>query len=862
MLPHYYYDASIVCQGLINLNCTCLDQHHTNFISQLLYFFPLILSHFLPASLTSFLVVIMSDEEAQTIVDQALKTGSIEQRNILAVVVGIAGSGKTSLISRLFREKPPDRYTSTGVVEQSLRGLMQHIANRKSWERLSIEEIFKIFASFIQAGLPEADIASLAKNFTEEEEPEDSSEKELSPPQPGTPSPSPSQKSYASETMIGFVQMVQGSKKAALIEFVHMIDTGGQPEFMEIMPSLIHNSNLTLLVLNLDQSLDEVVQFVFCENDTLFKRPLPSIRTNRQVIHQLARTLQAKWPTHKGSQYFKVSVIGTHRDCVEKKGKLPETLEAMNEEVQSIFTEDELMNEIVPVNLKEPDDKDEKVLEELRQCISNADIGVKAKIPFSFFMFEHEAIKYAEQKKDRKVMILSFEECVEVGARLKMSHEVVKAALIFFHRHNIFLYFQHILPNVVFLAPQVPLDFVNAIIALAYKVRSVPFSILAPKYKRFCKEGIITGEMLCDESLQLSDHFIPGIYKPQDAINLFLHIYAIAPLSNEEPLAKNQQPHTSSSMPGQKSLEEREYLMMSLLEDKPKEDIQKCLRSLSEVAPLVIHFSGGCVPNGCFGNTISCLISTYNWEVCRTKKVAKCLAHNIVTLSDPKLPVTITIVNYTQHLEIHVDTYNVEKEDLSDFCSCIRKTIFEAIKQKVFKLMRFEEIVVKPAFLCPCDCDPAHVAEICSDSDIVCKNSYIVCSKTAHRSQGRLQEQHLLWFQDRVQNLEQKPIMLSEAYEGLVGISHKWQDVGLQLKLEEGILKGIESDHPKNSRDCLREMLSKWLKIDPRPTWHTLCAALHSETVGEEKLAGSLGAKYVKCKHFLVPTHTYSSVQC
>ena len=810
----------------------------------------------------------MSDEEAQTIVDQALKTGSVEQRNTVTVVVGIAGSGKTSLISRLFREKPPDRYTSTGVAEQSLRGLKHNIANKKSWERLSLEEMFKVFASFIQAGLPEADIASLAKIFTEEEESEptqDPSEKELSPPHPSTPepepsgtpfSPSPSQKCYASETMIGFVQTVPGSKKAAVIELLHMIDTGGQPEFMEIMPSLIHNSNLILLVLNLDQPLDEEVQFVFYENGTPFKRPLPSIRTNRQVIHQLARTLQAKRPVHKGSQYSKVSVIGTHKDCVEKKGKLPETLEAMNEEVERIFIEDELMNAIVPVNLKEPDDKDEKVLEELRQCITNADIGVKAKIPFSFFLFEHEAIKYAEQKKDRKVMILSFEECVQVGARLKMSREVVKAALIFFHRHNIFLYFQHILPNVVFLAPQVPLDFINVIVALAYKVRSVPISTLAPKYKRFCKEGIITGEMLCDQSLwlsdkslQLSDHFIPDIYEPQDVINLFLHIYAIAPLRNEEALAKNQQPHTSSSMPGQKSLEESEYLMMTLLEDKPKKDIQEHLPSPSKVAPLVIHFSGGCVPNGCFGNTISCLISTYNWEVCRTKKVAKCLAHNIVTLSDPKLPVTITIVNYTQHLEIHVDTYNVEKEDLGGFCSRICKTIFEAIKEKVFKLMRFEETVVKPAFLFPCDCDPSHVATICGDSDIVCKNSYIVCSKTAHRSQGRLQEQHLLWFQDQVENLEQKPITLSEVYEGLVGISHKWQDVGIQLKLEEGILKAIESDHPKNSRDCLREMLSAWLKIDLRPTWHTLCAALRSETVGEEKVASNLVAKYVKRKH-------------
>ena len=799
----------------------------------------------------------MSDEEAQTIVDQALKTGSIEQMNTVAVVVGIAGSGKTWLISRLFREKPPDRYTSTGVAEQSLRGLMQHIANRKSFERLSLEKIFKIFASLLQAGLPEADIASLAKNFREEEEPEPTqhpSEKELSPPEPSTPepepsgtsSPSPSQKSYASEIMINFVQTVPGSKKPALIELIHMIDTGGQPEFMELMPSLIHNSNLTLLVLNLDQSLDEEVQFAFYESDTSFKRPLPSIRTNRQVIHQLARSLQVKQPVHKGKQHFKVSAIGTHRDCVEKKGKLQETLEAMNEEVQSLFMEDELMNEIVPVNLKEPDDKDEKVLEELRQHISNADIGVKAEIPFSFFMFEHEAIKYVEQKQDRKVKILSFEECVQVGARLKMSCEVVKAALIFFHRHNIFLYFQHILPNIVFLAPQVPLDFVNAIVALTYKIRSVPISILAPKYKCFCKEGIITEEMLCDESLQMSDHFILDTYELQDAINLFLHIYAIAPLSNEEPLAKDQQPHSSSSTPEQKSSGGREYLMMTLLEDKPENDIQKCLPSSSMVAPLVIHFSSGCVPNGCFCNTISCLISTYNWKVCRVKKVAKCLAHNIITLiGDPTLPVTITMVNYTQHLEIHIDTNNVEEKHLGDFCSTIRTTIFEAIKEKVFKLTRFEDLQIKPAFLCPCS--PSHIATICGDPDNVCKDSYLMCSET-DSSQGCLQEKHLFWFQDKVQNLNQKP-KLKDLLEELVDISDKWHGLGLQLGLNEGALKGINSDHPKNSQDCLRETLRTWLDVEPRATWHTLCAALRSRTVGAETLASSLVAKYVKRKH-------------
>ena len=81
-------------------------------------------------------------------------------------------------------------------------------------------------------------------------------------------------------------------------------------------------------------------------------------------------------------------------------------------------------------------------------------------------------------------------------------------------------------------------------------------------------------------------------------------------------------------------------------------------------------------------------------------------------------------------------------------------------------------------------------------------------------------------------------------YEDLIDISHQWYDLGLQLKLTEGTLETIKSDNHENAQYCLRKVLSTWLKIDPRPSWQTLCAALCSRTVGAEKLASDLEAKY------------------
>ena len=712
----------------------------------------------------------MSDDKAQTIVDQALESGSLEQRNTVALVVGIAGSGKTWLISRIFRTNPPGKYTSTGIAEKSLRGLMHRIARMDSLELLSPEKILEFLAPLFQSGLLKADIASLAKIFTEEETIESSqasSGEVLSLSQPtATPAAIPSsstapssaahslpEKSYASEAMISLVQRIKDPKKALVIELLYMIDTGGQPEFMEIMPSLIHNSNFTLLVVNLSQSLDEYPSFAYYEDGTPFKQPFPYALTNRQVLHQFVSTLQAKRLTHTGTQPSKVSIIGTHRDCV--KGKLSETLAAVNKQLKSLFIpalENELIvyrscDEIIfPVNLLNPDDHDREVLELIRRKIIDVDIGEKAEIPVSFFFFEQEAILYAKEKKgqDRQVMVLSFDECVQVGARLKMSSEVVQAALIYFHRHNIFLYFQYALPNLVFLSPQVPLDFVNAIVALSYKVKSGGLPAVLAKYERFCKEGIITEEMLCDKSLQLSDCFIPGIYEPHHAIKLFLHTYTIAQLSTGEPLAKAQQPPTYSSRPGQKScpVKRKEYLMMSLLAAIPEKDIQKFLPSSSKASPLVIHFSNGCVPIGCFGNITSCLISTYNWKLCQTEQTSpECLAHNIVKLCDPMLPVTMTMVNFTRHIEIHVNMDIVEEEkDVKTFCLSIRRKLFAAV-DRVFNVMRFQHVQVEPAFLCPCECSPSHATRICPGS------SYSVCRKT-NKPLGSLPRKQQVWFPD------------------------------------------------------------------------------------------------------------------
>ena len=522
-----------------------------------------------------------------------------------------------------------------------------------------------------------------------------------------------------------------------------MIDTGGQPEFMEVLPCLVHHSNLTVVVMNLKYGLDEYPPIAYHEKGTAFKRGVRSRRTNRQVIQQLARTVKAKMPSRKRGQHSRIIAVGTHRDCVQ--GDLAARLEDLDRELRKILLpacRDKLIlycssgKITFAVNLLEPDDDDDTMLDLIREKISESGVGEIIEVPGSFLMFEQDLFKYAGQV-GRDILIL--EECQQVGERLRMTKEVVEAALIYFHRQNTFLYFRHVLPKLAFVKPQVPLDLINAVVSFSYKVRAGEFQGFPAKYATLLNDGIITEEMLCHANLSVC--FIDGLYEPRHALKLFCHTYTIVHLSNERQLNVKTKLPASPEPP---SVKQREYLMMCLLAPVPEKSLPQYLPPSSKVASLVVRFTEDCVPLSCFGSTISCLISTYDWRVSRNEDGSpECLAHNIVSLYDPDLPVKIVLVDSTHHLEIHVDAEEDIDDDLySDICSQVRETVFSAI-DKVFDIMRLTDIEVSPAFLCPCrKVSEAHSASVYR----VKARQFLRCSRT-EASAGAAQWRHTVWLE-------------------------------------------------------------------------------------------------------------------
>ena len=601
---------------------------------------------------------VITNERAQQLIDQALETGYVEQRDVVAVLTGLMGTSKTWLLNRLFNEAPPDLYTSTGISEKSFRGLLNHTGcmSTGSWKRLFDKDIREFLAHLFRSGVTKASVAILAANL-------------ITVPGNAIPLPSPPsldapldilpKESPTSQKLVGLVKRATGSISQLMLELVHMIDTGGQPEYMEVMPCLVHNANLAVLVLNLMHSLDVHVPMNFHEKGMAYKHHMFSQYTGRQIILKLVSTLKSKRSSHK---FFRMLVVATHRDCI--KGDVEARVDALNRELCNLLLpacEKELILSSSPdkvafvLNLKNPDSNDEKALKQIRKSVSESDLRVVLKVPSSFFMFEQDLLEFAVSVgRD----ILSFAECLQVGDRLKMSDEVVQAALIFFHRQNTFLYFRHVLPNLVFVKPQVPLNFVNVIVCFNYKVSAGHLKGFPAKFVSALKDGIIIEEMLSHD--ELSSCFIPGLYEPQHAIKLFHHTFTLAPLDSDQlqpKTTKRKAPQIHDVCSG---TPDKKYLMMCLLSAIPDLKLSQHIPS-SNIEPLVMKFTDDCVPLGCFGCTISCLLSVFNWKVNRKGDgTPECLAHNIVSLCDPNLPVKIILVNATQHITVHIDA----KEDV------------------------------------------------------------------------------------------------------------------------------------------------------------------------------------------------------
>ena len=877
--------------------------------------------------LLSFLDPPLSDERAQEIIDKALQESSVDMRNIISVLTGLMGSGKTCLLSRIFNKPPPSVYTSTGIAEQSFRGWFHHIGSISSstLEPFSHDRTLKYLADHFYQSFNPADTVHERITNDHDSSPVISTENTM-PLQTATPSssvstlsdktatlactvpvetatpstettaacalsfttaisypslttipdqtssqtstfaatfPDPSTshfsstatmlddltstsfspvtdavtstssslaaatsttthvtRSETSQSILRLIKAPKDSQSPTRLELIHMIDTGGQPEYMENMPSLIHSCHLAVLVMSLQYDVDDH----YHEEGKEYKRALQSQYSNRQIIQKLAATLQAKRFSKEG-QCFRLVTVATHRDCLWWF-KLGSRIRAYHQALSKILLpacEKELIrfsaNEIPFVlNLKKPTKYDLDKLDLIREKISENGVGEVVKTPGVFMIYEQELTEYASNAGRN---IVSLEECLEVGAKLRMEPDMVLSALIFFHRQFTFLYFRDVLPNLVFIQPQIPLDCINAIVQFSYKVEAGDLKGVSEELTSSLKNGIITEEILNHQ--HLSKCFIASLYEPHHAIDLLCHTLTLAPLSHQPQFDIGSIP---KSLPVER--EKREYLMMSLRQAFCDKDITQYIPLGSQIAPLVVQFTKNCVPLSCFSRTISCLLAIYDWKLSRADDGSpECLAHNIVSLYKPQMPGQIIFVDMGHSIQIHIKVNKyTDPSHFPDICFQVRETVFTAI-ELVFEILHLSKIEISRAFICPCSREPHNH----SASVYQFKSQWMLNCSIVESDVGAAEKKHIMWLDTSVTETMKPSLPKLLQFNVPTKVVSKYYEFGILLLNDEDgcLLDVMENDCLGMCERIVRKILSTWIQGRGKPvTWNALIETLRS----------------------------------
>ena len=749
---------------------------------------------------SAFIIFTVTPEKARQILEASLKEGSLPLGYLKAIAVGVARSGKTLSKKHIFKmECDPNCSVSTGVCEAPLfafRSISWQLFSARlkdAFDLLTYDDINQLLARMVHGGLLQGRVAEIAEDILKAvSKPGSSSSEGVA--KSGLPTPSGD--SAASKAVVSAVCARAEAKRERRrlqkevlfkLQVILFLDSGGQPQFHELLLALCHNVGLVLIFVKLNERLDAPCKNALTDEEGRWlKERCPSLLTNEQLLVQFVHTMMCKPLSHSSeSVHTMYMVIGTHRDLMheckdetlaqknerldilllpaleeqlimngndiifdvnaknpdeidekcyalirEKVSDLsvalhvttPMCLAHSNEGVHTMYmvigTHKDLMhtcketlaqknerlarlllpvldeeqlimngnNIIFDVNAKEPDKIDEKCYDLIREKVSDLSVALHVTTPMCFLALLNDMNKYGEQHKKR---VVSMEECRAIAGRLKMERQVLEAALVHFNQMSMFMYVPSVLPGVVFIDPQMPLDSVNRIVQHSYRVGEGLIPGLTKAESRLWKEGVVTSEML--KGTEFSSCFVRDLFEADDALKLYQSLYIVAPLN------------------------ESELIMPATLQTVSLQDMQQYLPAPSErVTPLLLHFHKSRIANGVFCSTHTCLRSKYGWKTYYVLKkrmihvVPACLFRNAVKLQHPSNSIAITFFHAQTHLEVHLHL-DSPQADLTRVCPEIRDMLLDAVDSAA-TAFRFKNSRASVAFKCPCSPDDVHTA--------------------------------------------------------------------------------------------------------------------------------------------------------
>ena len=511
-------------------------------------------------------------------------------------------------------------------------------------------------------------------------------------------------KSSSSVSRLELLQIMESKtrSKPLHLHWIQFIDSGGQPQFHELLQAFIRNTSVVMIVLKLSESLDSFPEIAYYDRQTgqLCGNTYTSSLRNDQIIQRCIRTLSK-------DKQSRVLVVGTHLDLAHKSSESIEDKNKKLLEMLILALGKKLITRspdkvVFPLNALTPGEDDQKVAGEIRgEIAKDKHLSEPYKVPIAWFLLEQDM-----QKLERSVVNL--QTCYQLGTILHMTKPTVNAALDYFNELNIILYYPSILPNVVFVSPQVIVDKVTQLIECSFYLRGRPESEEMDSEERFIDHGELSVETLADP--KFLKHFVPDLFTPHQLLLVFQNLFIVAPISGTT------------------------YFMPSLLPEIVSEELEEYRPTTDIDSPVLVYFPDGCCPGGAF-----CCLCVYLISKCGWKTEGK-LFRNYLMFHVGCENHEVVIIDAFHYFEVYLNAPSYVPLEIS---STILHHIKSGLKEAATSLHQ-EEIRYHFAVLCPSSkestCDSSPHAAVVSNT-----GQYWTCTKDP-KFTGELDKQQATWF--------------------------------------------------------------------------------------------------------------------
>ena len=493
----------------------------------------------------------------------------------------------------------------------------------------------------------------------------------------------------------------RGSIKLFDSHWHHILDSGGQPQFQDILPLIYYSPSLNIVVVRLTDELDTKPSVCFYEDGkNVYSLPDHLALTNREIITNMCQIASCQGASQGVVPY--VMIVGTHKDLlgVNSGVKISEWnkgLDSIKKEFGNVLICKSEEETIFAVNTMAEGAEREEYTKELQECISanTEQHASPVKVPLRWLAYQ------LDLDKDEGIVRIS--DCYKSGEALGMAEGDVQSALRFFSRIALVLYFPEDLPNLV-LTKMDPI--------IGRLSRLVKASFLAPKWSTPAdSEKLRTKGLFHKKFLLKVFKDIENTVINDDEFLRILECLKIAVKVSED-----------------------EYFLPSAL--SLDADSEKCLIEMHSV-PLVFSWGERILPHGFFFTIVVELLGKPTEEDCirfeLRNDIAQCRKEIQVNAVHCEIPGVVKLINRTRWIQV-----------CSSSSARHCHTIYKAVNAAVEKTMkRFEHTGIGSPIvtvLCP----------LCETKDHYCLLSSdmreFTCSINKSRT-GSVTSDMLCWVQ-------------------------------------------------------------------------------------------------------------------